>query len=197
MRHIPQPVRRRLHLRHAHQSYGPGDNYDLEASHVIPALVRKFHEAKINGVKRVEIWGTGSAMREFLHVDDLAEACIYLMEHYSDESHVNVGTGEDLAIKDLANMVRKLSTLRRAGLRYIEARWHPSQGARRFAPPQCRLEAHHRPSGRSRVELSVVPRITTTPPGAYSHQPRVRCLARHVLQLKFQRTSVPSWPSTR
>ncbi len=86
--------------------YGPGDNYDLEASHVIPALVRKFHEAKVSGNPEVQIWGTGSAMREFLHVDDLASACVHLMDHYSEEQHINVGTGEDQSIKSLAELVR-------------------------------------------------------------------------------------------
>lgn len=88
--------------------YGPGDNYDLAASHVIPALIRKFHEAKNADGTEVEIWGSGSAMREFLHVDDLAEACLFLMDHYSDEEHVNVGTGEDLSIADLAATVREV-----------------------------------------------------------------------------------------
>ncbi len=88
--------------------YGPGDNFDLEASHVIPALIRKFHEAKLAGKTEVEIWGTGSAMREFLHVDDLADACLHLMDTYEDELHINVGTGEDLAIADLARLVAEV-----------------------------------------------------------------------------------------
>ncbi len=87
--------------------YGPGDNFDLDSSHVIPALMRKFHDAKHGaGPNEVEVWGTGSAFREFLHVDDLASACLYLMEHYSDDSHINVGTGVDLSIKELAETVR-------------------------------------------------------------------------------------------
>lgn len=86
--------------------YGPGDNFDLESSHVIPALMRKFHDAKLAGRGEVEIWGTGSAMREFLHVDDLASACLFLMEHYSGAEHVNVGTGIDLSIRALAEAVR-------------------------------------------------------------------------------------------
>jgi GDP-L-fucose synthase len=85
--------------------YGPGDNFDLTSSHVLPALIRKFHEAKLAGSDEVPIWGTGSAQREFLHVDDLADACVYLMEHYEDASHINVGTGEDLAIRSLAELV--------------------------------------------------------------------------------------------
>jgi GDP-L-fucose synthase len=85
--------------------YGPNDNYDLNNSHVIPALIRKFHEAKLKGSPTVEIWGTGTPRREFLHVDDLADACLVLMEKYSDLSFVNVGTGEDLTIKELALLI--------------------------------------------------------------------------------------------
>ncbi len=88
--------------------YGPGDNFDLESSHVIPALIRKFHEAKVAGEAEVGIWGTGSAKREFLHVDDLAEACLFLLDHYEDERHINVGTGEDCSIRQLAEMVRDI-----------------------------------------------------------------------------------------
>jgi GDP-L-fucose synthase len=86
--------------------YGPGDNFDLESSHVLPALMRKFHEAKMSTENRVEVWGTGSAYREFLHVDDLAAACLFLMEHYDGDSHINVGTGVDLSIRELAETVR-------------------------------------------------------------------------------------------
>ena len=86
--------------------YGPNDNYDLKNSHVIPAMLRKFHEAKIAGSKQVELWGTGSPRREFLHVDDLADACFYFMNHYSEEGHINIGTGEDISIKELAEMVQ-------------------------------------------------------------------------------------------
>jgi GDP-L-fucose synthase len=86
--------------------YGPGDNFDLESSHVIPALIRKFHEARDTPDHQVTVWGTGSAFREFLHVDDLASACLFLMEHYEDESHINVGTGEDLSIRELAETIR-------------------------------------------------------------------------------------------
>ena len=86
--------------------YGPGDNFDLESSHVIPALIRKFQDAKVRGEDTVTIWGTGSARREFMYVDDLAECCLYLMDNYSAEQHVNVGTGEDLSISELADLVR-------------------------------------------------------------------------------------------
>jgi GDP-L-fucose synthase len=88
--------------------YGPNDNFDLTSSHVLPALIRKFHEAKANGTAGVEIWGTGSAKREFLHVDDLADACLHLMRHYSEDSHINVGTGVDLSIRELAEKIRDL-----------------------------------------------------------------------------------------
>ncbi|MCU1389960.1 MAG: fcl, partial [Ilumatobacteraceae bacterium] len=86
--------------------YGPHDNFDLTSSHVLPALMRKFHDAREEGRTGVEIWGTGSPMREFLHVDDLADACVFLMDNYSDHSHINLGTGKDLTIKALAEMVR-------------------------------------------------------------------------------------------
>jgi GDP-L-fucose synthase len=86
--------------------YGPNDNYDLQNSHVLPALIRKFHEAKIQGASSVEVWGTGSPLREFLHVDDLAEACCFLMQNYNDKQFVNVGCGSDLSIKDLAEMIQ-------------------------------------------------------------------------------------------
>jgi GDP-L-fucose synthase len=88
--------------------YGPNDNFDLTSSHVLPALIRKFHDAKLAGEKEVIIWGTGSPRREFLHVDDLADACVFLMEHYSDSRHINVGTGEDLSIRELAELIRDI-----------------------------------------------------------------------------------------
>ena len=89
--------------------YGPNDNYDLHNSHVLPALIRKFHTAKVNGESEVEVWGTGSPLREFLHVDDLAEACMHLMLHYNEKLFVNIGTGEDLSIKALAEMVKEIT----------------------------------------------------------------------------------------
>jgi GDP-L-fucose synthase len=88
--------------------YGPNDNYDLNNSHVLPALIRKFHTAKVTGAASVEVWGTGSPMREFLHVDDLADACFFLLQNYNDELHVNIGTGEDLTIKALAEMIKEI-----------------------------------------------------------------------------------------
>jgi GDP-L-fucose synthase len=86
--------------------YGPNDNFDLGSSHVLPALIRKFHDAAASGAGEVEIWGSGSPMREFLHVDDLADACLFLLRHYSDDSHINVGTGRDLSIRELAEKIR-------------------------------------------------------------------------------------------
>ena len=88
--------------------YGPGDNFDLEGGHVLPALMRRFHEAKLDGAEEVVVWGSGSARREFLHVDDLADACLFLMDHYSQAGHVNVGTGTDCTIGELAGMIRDL-----------------------------------------------------------------------------------------
>lgn len=88
--------------------YGPNDNYDLENSHVLPAMIRKFQEAKERGDASMTLWGTGSPMREFLHADDLAEACVYLMETYSDSELVNIGTGIDVTIKELAETVKEI-----------------------------------------------------------------------------------------
>ncbi len=88
--------------------YGPNDNYDLKTSHVLPALIRKFHEAKVENKPFVEVWGTGSPRREFLHVDDLADACLFLMENYNEPGFVNVGTGVDVTIKELAEMIREI-----------------------------------------------------------------------------------------
>lgn len=88
--------------------YGPGDNFDLESSHVLPALIRKFHEAKEAGAPKVTLWGTGSPKREFLHVDDLARACVLLFEAYDEAPTINIGTGEDVSIKELAEIVKRI-----------------------------------------------------------------------------------------
>ncbi len=88
--------------------YGPHDNYDLQGSHVMPAMIRKFHDAKVNGAKSVELWGTGTPLREFLYVDDMADACVFLLENYDGEQHVNIGTGVEVTIKELAETVKKV-----------------------------------------------------------------------------------------
>ena len=96
--------------------YGPHDNFDLETSHVLPALMRKVHEAKLEGRDEIEVWGTGSAMREFLYVDDLADACLFLMEHYDEAGHVNIGTGLEVSIRELTetliDVVHPTATIR-------------------------------------------------------------------------------------
>lgn len=95
-------MRPRLHLGDAGQPLRANDSFDLASSHVLPALIRRFHEAKVAGRREVEIWGAGSAIREFLHVDDVANACLHLMHHFSDDQHINVGTGVDISIRQLA-----------------------------------------------------------------------------------------------
>ncbi len=87
--------------------YGPHDNYNLKDSHVLPAMIRKFHEAKLSGAPSVELWGSGTPLREFLYVDDMADACVFLLENYSGEQHVNIGTGKEISIKELAETVCK------------------------------------------------------------------------------------------
>jgi GDP-L-fucose synthase len=89
--------------------YGPNDNYDLNNSHVLPALIRKFHEAKVNNSPSVVMWGTGTPMREFLHADDLADACSFLMQHYNEQGLINIGSGEDITIKNLALLVKAVT----------------------------------------------------------------------------------------
>lgn len=88
--------------------YGPNDNYDLQSSHVLPALIRKFHEARATGAKQVVCWGTGTPLREFLHADDFGRACVFLMEHYSEEQFINVGYGSDVTIRELAETVGRI-----------------------------------------------------------------------------------------
>lgn len=88
--------------------YGPNDKFDLDNSHVIPGLIRRFHDAKMSQAKSVSLWGTGAARREFLYVDDLADACLFLMDHYDDSEIINVGTGEEISIQDLAELVQEI-----------------------------------------------------------------------------------------
>jgi GDP-L-fucose synthase len=89
--------------------YGPGDNYDLEKSHVLPALLRKFHEAALHEQREVTVWGSGTPAREFLHVDDMADACFFVMQHFDEPGFINIGKGEDISIKDLAEMIKKIT----------------------------------------------------------------------------------------
>jgi GDP-L-fucose synthase len=88
--------------------YGPNDNFDLASSHVLPAMIRKFHDAREEGRREVVLWGTGAPRREFLHVDDLADACVFAIQRYDDALHINIGTGEDLSIRELAEMIRRI-----------------------------------------------------------------------------------------
>lgn len=88
--------------------YGPNDNFDLNTSHVMPALIRKFHAAKVNNIDKVEVWGTGTPIREFLHVEDMADACVFLMNNYDGEQHVNIGTGEEISIKNLSILIKEI-----------------------------------------------------------------------------------------
>jgi GDP-L-fucose synthase len=88
--------------------YGPNDNFDLTSSHVVPAMIRKFHDAREQGLNEVVMWGTGTPRREFMHVDDLADACVFLMQRYDEAMHINVGTGQDVSVRDLADMVRRI-----------------------------------------------------------------------------------------
>lgn len=88
--------------------YGPNDNFDLNSSHVLPAMIRKFHDAKMHRKEAVTLWGTGSPRREFLHVDDLADACVFLMNNYNESEIVNIGAGEDITIKELAEIIKSV-----------------------------------------------------------------------------------------
>ena len=117
--------------------YGPGDTYDLAASHVVPALIAKTHRAKLSGAKEVEIWGTGTPRREFMHVDDLADALVFLMEHYSGESPINIGCGEDVSIRELAELIAAAVGYR-GGFRYDSTR---PDGAPRKLLDATRLSA--------------------------------------------------------
>ena len=144
--------------------YGPNDNFDLVSSHVLPALMRKFHDAKVAGDRDVVIWGTGTPRREFLHVDDLADACVFLMERYDEASHINVGTGEDLTIRELAEIVRDI-VHPGAVLRFDASK---PDGMPRKLLDVSRLHAlgwRHRIAAarRDRFDLRVVPREPAIP----------------------------------
>ncbi len=141
--------------------YGPGDNFDLDSSHVLPALMRKFHDSIGEADPEVTVWGTGSPMREFLHVDDLADACLFLMENYSDDAHINVGTGVDLSIRELAEKIRDLVNPKQSWCSTA-----PSPTARRArcsTSAACKpgLVAHLRPRRRHPQHLRLVRRRTS------------------------------------
>lgn len=163
--------------------YGPGDNYDLESSHVLPALLRKIHEAKVSGAATVEIWGTGSPRREFLHVDDCADATIFATEHCSGETHYNVGSGKDISIADLAQLIAEIvgwegrfefdsempdgTMLKRLDTSRMATRgWTPSIGLREGIERTYRdfLERHETQSllSRTRLQRTIDPLVDST-----------------------------------
>jgi GDP-L-fucose synthase len=107
--------------------YGPNDNYDLENSHVLPALIRKFHEAKINDQPEVIVWGSGTPRREFLHADDMADACVFLMKNYNEPGLINIGIGEDLSIKELAEMIKDIVGYKGKIVFDYQSRWNSTQ----------------------------------------------------------------------
>ncbi|TWB54090.1 NAD-dependent epimerase/dehydratase family protein [Bradyrhizobium sacchari] len=124
--------------------YGPGDNYHPEMSHVAAAPIRRFHEAKLSGAKNVVVWGTGTPRREFLYVDDMADACVHLMKTYSSAELINIGTGKDVTIVEFARLVADIVGY--SGEIYFDtssARRQPSQAARGQPPRQARLARHH------------------------------------------------------
>ncbi len=136
---------------------GPGDNYDLASSHVLPALIRKAHEAKQRGAASMVIWGTGTPRREFLHVDDCADALVLLMKRYSGAEHVNVGSGEDLTIAELAQAGLRGRRLRgRHRARPVEARRHAAQADERRQVARHGLASAHRAARRHSGSLRVV-----------------------------------------
>ena len=141
--------------------YGPGDNYHPEYSHVVAALIRRFHEAKLSGVSDVVVWGTGTPRREFLYVDDMADACVHLMKTYSSDELVNIGTGEDITIAEFARVVaRDRRIYRRDQLRPLAARRHAAQIARRQPACQTGLARAHFARGWHSAGLSGVPERT-------------------------------------
>ena len=135
--------------------YGPGDNYDLATSHVLPALLRKFHEAKAAGAPTVTLWGTGTPLREFLHADDLADALVFLLKTYSAHEHINVGSGVEVSIRELAETIAEVVGYEaRAALRHHQARRDPAQADGQHPPPRARLEPRPPPARRHRRDLS-------------------------------------------
>ena len=169
--------------------YGPNDNFDLVSSHVLPALMRKFHDAKVAGDRDVTIWGTGTPRREFLHVDDLADACVFLMERYDEASHINVGTGEDLSIRELAEVVRDIvHPAAVSAFRRVEAGRNAAQTARRLTAARARLAPSHLVARRDRLNLRVVPRESAIP----SHVRRRRRIDRLSGRRRRYRHAPPS-----
>ncbi len=147
--------------------YGPNDNFDLQSSHVLPALMRKFHDAKVSSAKSVEVWGTGTPRRELLHVDDLADACLFLMNRYEGAQHINVGTGIDLSIRELAETVRDV-VYPEAELVFDTSKpdGAPAEAARRRSHQCTRVAGVDRPARGHRVDLRVV--LAAPPrPGAH------------------------------
>ena len=135
--------------------YGRGDNYHSEYSHVVAALIRRFHEAKVSGVSNVVVWGTGTPRREFLYVDDLADACIHLMKTYSSDELVNIGTGDDRRIRPRGRGHHRL--YRPDRLRHFKARRYSAKTARRQPAGKTRLARQHLARGRHQARLSGVP----------------------------------------
>ena len=135
--------------------YGPGDNYHPEYSHVVAALIRRFHEAKVSGVSNVVVWGTGTPRREFIYVDDLADACIRLMKTYSSDELVNIGTGKDITIAEFARVVaRDRRICRRDQFRHFTARRHAAQIARCQPLSQTVLARSYLACGRNQTDVS-------------------------------------------
>lgn len=136
--------------------YGPNDNFDLHNSHVLPALIRKAHEAKLRGDSTIPIWGTGNPRREFLHVDDVADACFFLLENYDSPEMVNIGCGEDATIREVAQTVCEAVGI---GLRHVETRRHPAQAPRHVEDVWPGLEAEDSPARGYPPCLRVVSRV--------------------------------------
>ena len=138
--------------------YGPGDHFDPRNSHVLAALVRKFHDGKVAGDRTVSVWGSGRPRRELLYVDDLADACLFLVEHYDDPEPINVGTGSDVSIAELAKLVREVvHPAAQIEFDPHPARRRPPQAARRRPAPPARLAPPDRTPRRSRAHLPMVP----------------------------------------
>ena len=166
--------------------YGPGDNYHPEYSHVVAALIRRFHEAKLSGVQNVVVWGTGTPRREFLYVDDMADACVHLMKTYSDAEMVNIGTGEDITIADFAARGRRSRRLQgQHQLRHLEARRHAAQAARRQPSREARLARAHLAGGRHKARVPGVSQRAPAGGGVVS------CCSRSSLRANGSRERAP------